>query len=140
MDELVNESQGELRLMMTLLAVFAAIATVIAVIGLYGIISYSVVQRTKEIGIRKALGAQPGNILALVVAQGLRLALGGLLLGVCGAFAVTRLLQGLLFHVSSTDPATYIGIAFVFVVVAFAASYIPARRAAGIDPLGTLRT
>jgi predicted permease len=140
MDEVVDASQGQLRVMMTLLGVFAAIATIIAVIGLYGIISYSVVQRTKEIGIRKALGAQRENILALVVAHGLRLALGGLLLGVCGAVAVTRLLHGLLFRVSSTDPATYIGIAFLFAVVALAASYFPARRAAGIDPLATLRT
>jgi predicted permease len=140
MDEVVDASQGQLRVMMTLLGVFAAIATIIAVIGLYGIISYSVVQRTKEIGIRKALGAQRENILILVVAHGLRLALGGLLLGVCGAVAVTRLLHGLLFHVSSTDPATYIGIAFLFAVVALAASYFPARRAAGIDPLATLRT
>jgi predicted permease len=140
MNEVVDASEGQLRVMMALLGIFAAIATMIAVIGLYGIISYSVVQRTKEIGIRKALGAQRENILALVVAHGLRLALGGLLLGVCGAVAVTRLLHGLLFHVSTTDPATYIGIAFLFVVVALAASYFPARRAAGIDPLVTLRT
>jgi putative ABC transport system permease protein len=139
MDELVDASEGQLRVMMTLLIVFAAIATLIAVIGLYGIISYFVVQRTKEIGIRKALGAQPGNILALVVAQGLRLALGGLVLGVCGAFVGMRLLRGLLFEVSSTDPATYIEIALLFVVVALAASYFPARRAASIDPLSTLR-
>ncbi len=139
MNEIVDASEGQLRVMMALLGIFAAIATMIAVIGLYGIISYSVVQRTKEIGIRKALGAQRENILVLVVAHGLRLALGGLLLGVGGAFAVTRLLHGLLFHVSSTDPATYIGIAFLFVVVAIAASYFPARRAAGIDPLTTLR-
>jgi putative ABC transport system permease protein len=139
MHEVVDASEGQLRVMMTLLGIFAGVATIIAVIGLYGVISYSVMQRTKEIGIRRAMGAQRGNILALVVGQGLRLVLGGLLLGVCGAVALTRLLQGLLFHISTTDPVTYIGTAALFVAVALAASYFPARRAASIDPLATLR-
>jgi ABC-type antimicrobial peptide transport system permease subunit len=112
---------------------------VIAVIGLYGVISYSVVQRTKEIGIRRALGAQRGNILGLVVGHGLRLVLGGLLFGICGAFAFARLLQGLLFHTSPNDPLTYFAIAFLFLLVALAASYFPAQRATRIDPLATLR-
>ena len=86
-----------------------------------------------------ALGAQSGNILALVVGHGLRLALGGLLLGLCGAFALSRVLRGLLFQISTTDPPTYIGIAVLFVFAALAASYFPARRAASIDPLATLR-
>jgi predicted permease len=139
MTEVVNASQGPLRSMMTMLAVFAMVATIIAVIGLYGVVSYSVVQRTKEIGIRRALGAQSGNILGLVVGHGLRLALGGLLLGLCGAFALTRLLKGFMFHVSTTDPFTYIAISALFLAVALAASYFPARRAASIDPLATLR-
>ena len=139
MTEVVDASQGQLRVMMTLLGTFAALATIIAVIGLYGIISYSVAQRTKEIGIRKALGAQHGNILALVIIQGLRLALSGLVLGLCGALFVTRLLHDLLFQVKATDPLTYVGIATLFVIVALLASYLPARRAASIDPLTTLR-
>jgi ABC-type antimicrobial peptide transport system permease subunit len=126
-------------MMMALLGIFAGTATIIAIVGLYGVIAYSVVQRTKEIGIRRALGAQSGSILALIVGHGLRLALGGLLLGLCGALALTRLLHGLLFQVSNSDPATYVGIGVLFVVVAVIASYFPARRAAAIDPLVTLR-
>jgi len=139
MNELVDASEGPLRVMMTLLGVFAGVATIIALIGLYGVITYSVAQRTKEIGIRRALGAQRGNILALVVGHGLRLALTGVLLGVCGAFALTRLLQGLLFHISTTDPVTFVSISALFVVVALVASYVPARGAIGIDPLVALR-
>ncbi len=139
MNQVVDASEGQLRVMMALLGVFAATATIIAIVGLYGVIAYSVAQRTKEIGIRRALGAQPGSILALIVGHGLRLALGGVLLGICGAFAMTRVLHGLLFQISPTDPTTFIGIALLFVLIAFAASYFPARRAAGIDPLATLR-
>ncbi len=139
MNEVVDASEGQLRVMMTLLGIFAGAATIIAVIGLYGVIAYSVAQRTKEIGIRRALGAQRGQILSLVVGHGLRLALGGVMLGIAGAVALTRVLRGLLFHISITDPVTYGGVAFLFVVVAGAASYFPARRAAGIDPLATLR-
>jgi predicted permease len=139
MENVVEASEGQLRLMMRLLGTFAAAATLLAVIGLYGVISYSVVQRTKEIGIRSALGAPQGNILLLVAKQVVVLAMAGVVLGVGGAFALTRLLQDLLFQVSATDPATFIGISLLFVLVALAASYIPARRAAGIDPLAALR-
>ena len=139
MNEVVDASEGQLRVMMALLGVFAGAATIIAIVGLYGVVAYSVSQRTKEIGIRKALGAQRGNILALIVGQGLRLAPGGVSLGICGAFALTRVLQGLLFQISTTDPSTYVGIAVLFVCVALAASYFPARRAASIDPLAALR-
>jgi len=126
-------------LMMRLLGAFAGLATLLAVIGLYGVISYSVLQRTKEIGIRRALGAPRSNILALVARQVISLALAGVVLGVGGAFALTRLMSDLLFQVSATDPATFVGIAILFVLVALAASYIPARRAAGVDPLAALR-
>lgn len=139
MDALVDASEGQLRLMMRLLGTFAGAATLLAVIGFYGVISYSVVQRTKEIGIRRALGAPRNNILSLVARQVLILALAGVVLGVGGAFALTRLLQDLLFQVSATDPATFVGISILFVLVALAASYIPARRAAGVDPLVALR-
>jgi len=139
MDDVVEASEGQLRLMMRLLGTFAVAATLLTVIGLYGVISYSVVQRTKEIGIRRALGAPRGNILSLVARQVVSLALAGVVLGVGGAFALTRLMQDLLFQVSTTDPATFVGIPLLFVLVALGASYIPARRAAGTDPLAALR-
>jgi predicted permease len=140
MRTVVDASEGQLRDMMLLLGIFAGAATMIAVVGLYGVIAHWVAQRTKELGIRRALGAQRSNILALVMGQGLRLVVGGVLLGICGAFAVTRVLQGLLFHVRATDPATYAGVACLFVVVALAASYFPARRAASVDPMQALRS
>lgn len=139
MQELLDESEGQLRLIMTLLGVFAGAATVLTVIGLYGIISYSVAQRTKEIGIRRAVGAQPSDIMSLVVGQGLRLVLAGVVLGLGGAWALTRMMKDLLFQVSAVDPGTFVAVATLFVAVALAASYLPARRATGIDPLVALR-
>lgn len=140
MNEVVDASEGQLRVMMTLFGIFAAAATILAVIGLYGILAYLVTRRTKEIGIRKALGAERGNILALVVGRGLRLILSGLLLGMCGAIVLTRVLHGLLFQVSPTDLATFVGIAFVFISVALVASYFPAHRVASVDLMQTLRS
>ena len=139
MEELDEASEGQLRLMMRLLAIFAGAATLLAVVGLYGVISYSVAQRTKEIGIRSALGAQRADILSLVVGQGLALSIAGALLGIGAAFALTRLMQDWLFEVKPTDPITFLGISALFVVVGLAASYIPARSAAGIEPLRALR-
>jgi putative ABC transport system permease protein len=139
MEDLVEASEGQLRLMMRLLGTFAGAATLLAMVGLYGVISYSVVQRTREIGIRRALGAQRGDILSLVIGQGFGLSLAGVLVGVCAAFALTRVMKGLLFQVSATDPLTFVGVSILFVAVALAASYIPARRATGIDPLDALR-
>ncbi|MGA3029063.1 MAG: ABC transporter permease [Bryobacteraceae bacterium] len=139
MDYLVEAQVGERRLLMVLLGAFAGVALLLALIGIYGVISYSVAQRTQEVGIRRALGAQPSDILWLITGQGLVLALAGIALGLGGAFALTRVIETLLFHVSATDPATFAGIALFFLVVALAASYIPARRAAGIDPMAALR-
>jgi len=139
MDQLMQTSEGQLRLMMTLLGTFAGAAAFLAVIGLYGLISYSVVQRTKEIGIRRALGAQRSDILSLIAGQVVRLTLTGVFLGVGGAFALTRLLNELLFGVKATDPATFIGISMLFFLVGVSASYIPARRAAKVDPMVALR-
>ena len=140
MGEVVDASEGSFGVMMALLGIFAAAATIIAVVGLYGVIAYSVTQRTREIGIRKALGAQQGNILMLIVAHGVRIAMLGLALGICGALALTHVLQGLLFEVSPTDPTTFIGIAFLFISVSLIASYFPARRAAAVDPMKALRS
>jgi len=139
MDNVIEESEGQLRLMMRLLGTFAGAATLLAVIGLYGVISYSVLQRTKEIGIRRALGAPANGIVGLVAMQVIGLALAGVVLGVAGAFALTRLIGDLLFQVSPTDPVTFFGIAVLFVLVALAASWIPARRAAAVDPMASLR-
>ena len=139
MDEVAEASEGQLRLITRLLAGIAGAATLLAVIGLYAVISYSVVQRTKEIGIRQALGARRGHILSLVVRQGFVLAIAGVVIGVCAAFGLTRALKSLLFQVSATDPATFIGIAFLFVLVSVLASFIPARRAAKVDPMVALR-
>jgi putative ABC transport system permease protein len=139
MDELVEASEGQLRLMMKLLGTFAAAAALLAIVGLYGVVSYSVVQRTKEIGIRRALGAQGNDILSLMAGQVVRFALAGVLLGTAGAFVLTRLLRDLLFRVNATDPATFVGIAVMFVLVAMAASYIPANRAGRVDPMVALR-
>jgi putative ABC transport system permease protein len=139
MDDLVEASEGQLRLMMTLLGTFAGAAALLAVIGLYGLISYSVVHRTKEIGIRRALGAQRSDILSLMAAEIVRLTLTGVVLGIAGAFAMTRLLKDLLFQVRATDPATFVGISILFVLVGVSASCIPACRAAKVDPMVALR-
>jgi predicted permease len=139
MDELVEDEVGQRRLILNLLGSFAGVALLLAVIGIYGVIAYSVAQRTHEVGIRRALGAQHGDILRLVVGQGFGLASTGVVLGVGGALALTRVMKDLLFGVSATDPVTFTGIALLFIVVALAASYIPARRAARIDPMKALR-
>jgi predicted permease len=139
MDDVVEASLGQRRLTMRLLEVFAGVALLLAVIGMYGAISYSVAQRTQELGIRRALGAQQGDILRLVLGQGLGLTTAGVAIGAAGAFALTRILNSLLFHVSATDPATFGGVALLFAIVALAACYIPARRATRIDPMAALR-
>ncbi len=139
MDDLVEEQTGQQRLLVILLGSFALVALLLALIGIYGIIAYSVAHRTQEMGIRRALGAQQSDILRLVVGQGFRLALAGVAVGITGAFALTRLMTTLLFHVSATDPATFVAVALLFLLVALAASYIPARRATRIDPMAALR-
>jgi predicted permease len=139
MDDLMEAQVGQRRLLSLLLGSFAGVAVLLAVIGIYGVIAYSVAQRTQEVGIRRALGARQSDILWLVIGQGFVLALAGIALGLGGAFALTRVMKTLLFHVSATDPATFGGTALLFLVVALAASYIPARRAVRIDPMAALR-
>jgi predicted permease len=139
MDDLVEEEVGQRRLLVILLGSFAGVALMLALIGIYGVIAYSVAQRTREMGIRRALGAQHGDILRLVVVQGFRLAVAGVAIGLAGAYGLTRLMESLLFHVSATDPATFVGVALLFLFVALAASYTPARRATRIDPMAALR-
>jgi putative ABC transport system permease protein len=139
MDDVVEASEGQRRSIMILLGTFAGAALLLAVIGVYGVISYSVAQRTKEVGIRRALGAQQANILRLVLGQALGLTLAGAVLGIVGAIALTRVMKHLLFQVSATDPLTFAGITLLLILVALAASYIPARRATRIDPTAALR-
>lgn len=139
MDDLVDQQVGQRHLLVMLLGSYAGVAVLLALIGIYGVIAYSVAQRTQELGIRRALGAQQSDILWLVIRDGLVLTFFGITLGLGGALALTRLMKALLFHVDATDPATFTGIALLFLLVAVAASYIPARRAAKIDPMVALR-
>ncbi len=139
MDEIIDASIGQRRLTMLLLGAFAGVALLLAVIGIYGVIAYSVAQRTQEFGIRRALGAQSSDIVRLVLKHSLGLALSGVTLGIGAAVALTRVMDSLLFHVSATDPATFAVIALLFLVVALAASYIPAHRSTRVDPMATLR-
>ena len=128
------------RFILTLLGAFAVVAFLLAVIGIYGLISYSVSQRTRELGIRMALGAQHSNILKLIVGQGSVLAAVGIALGLAASLAFTRLIRSLLFGVRATDPVTFIGATLILIVVAALASYVPARRATRVDPMIALRT
>ena len=139
MNEVIADSLARRRFSMTLLNSFAAVALLLAGIGLYGVISYLVGRRTHELGIRLALGAQRGHILRLVLSQGMKMALGGVVIGLIAAAGLTRLLVGMLYGVSTTDPLTFAAITLLLVAVALAASFIPARRATRVDPLIALR-
>lgn len=139
MDQLLAASISQRRLSMLVLAVFAAIATLLAAIGIYGVMAYAVSQRAHEIGIRMALGAEPGNVLAMIVRDGMRLAAAGLALGAVASFVAMRFLQSQLYGVKSSDPLVLAGVIAVLSVVAGAACYFPARRATKVDPLVALR-
>jgi putative ABC transport system permease protein len=139
MEEVLSVSIAFQRFLMTLMSVFASLALVLATIGLYGVISYSVNQRTHEIGLRMALGARGGDVLRLVVGQGLRLTIVGAAVGLAVALVLTRLIQGMLFGVKPTDPSTFVAVFVMLTSVALVACYIPARRATKVDPMVALR-
>jgi predicted permease len=139
MDQLLADSLSRSRFTMLLLGIFAVVALVLAAVGIYGLIAYSVTQRTQELGIRIALGAERRDVLRLVFVQGTRLTLLGVAIGVLGALALSRLLGSLLFGVSATDPLTFAGVACLLVVVALLACFFPARRATRVDPMVALR-
>jgi putative ABC transport system permease protein len=137
--EIFDQALWAPRMAASLLLVFAALSLVLSVIGIYGVMAYAVSQRTRELGIRMALGASRTDVLRLVVAQGLRLTLMGVALGLVASFAVTRLVTSLLYSVSPTDVVTFTVVPLVLAVAALAASYLPALRATRIDPMTALR-
>jgi putative ABC transport system permease protein len=139
MDEVAAASFAARRFNMLLLSIFAGLALVLAAVGIYGVMSYAVTQRTQEIGIRMALGAQASDVLKLIVRNGMTLALIGTAAGLAGAFALTRLMTTMLFGVTPTDLGTFATVSVVLIVVAFLACYLPARRATKVDPLVALR-
>ncbi len=139
LDEVLAESRTQPRLIMFLLGVFSSAALLLAMVGIYGTLSYLVEQRTQELGIRMALGASRADILAMVMRQGMTITLGGVVVGTALSLVLTRLLSKLLFQVSGTDPVTYFAAAVAFAVVALVASYIPARRATRVNPLLAMR-
>jgi len=139
MDQLISESIAQPRFRSLLIGIFAALALLLASIGTYGVISYSVTQRRHEIGIRMALGAKSRDVMALVIGRGMAIALTGVAIGVIGSFALTRLLESLLFEISTTDQTTFLEVSALLIVVALLACWIPARRASKVDPMTALR-
>jgi putative ABC transport system permease protein len=139
MDELASDSVALRRASMVLLAIFAAVALLLAALGIYSVMSYTVAQRTQEIGIRMVLGAQQQDVLMLVTREAILLAVTGVVLGLLGAFALTRFLGTLLYSVQPTDPVTFLGVSVLLTLVTLLASYLPARRAANVDPIVALR-
>jgi putative ABC transport system permease protein len=139
MTEWVDSSVAAPRYRTTLLALFAALAMILAATGIYGVMSYSVAQRTHEIGVRMAMGARQFDVLKLVVRQGMLLTVIGVVVGLAGAFALTRVMSTLLFGVTAKDPLTFGVVAALLIAVAFLACFVPARRATKVDPLVALR-
>jgi putative ABC transport system permease protein len=140
MDALMEQSQATTRLSFALIAAFAGIAVLLAALGIYGVLSTAVRQRTAEIGVRMALGATRGNVFGLVARQGLALGISGILAGGLIALLLTRWMRAILVDTKPTDPLTYMGIATAFLLIVALASWLPARRAASVDPMQALRS
>jgi len=139
MEDIRQESFWQFRLFGFMFGIFGAAALFLAGVGVYGVLSFSVSQRTQEMGVRIALGAKQADVLRLVVKQGLMLAGIGVLLGLVGAFGITRVISSLLYNVTPTDPISFAGVAAFLTMIAVVASYLPARRATNVDPLVALR-
>jgi putative ABC transport system permease protein len=139
MEQIVYGSVAQPRFNMLMLGIFAVVALILAAVGVYGVMNYSVAQQTHEIGIRMALGAQQSHILTMVIQQGFVLVGIGVAIGLAGAFIVTQFMTSLLYGVKAMDPTTFIGVAVILAIVALVASYIPARKATRIDPMIALR-
>ena len=139
MDEIVDLDVADRHLQMMLLGGFASLALLLASIGLYGVLSYAVTQRSREFGLRLALGASAESVMRMVIARGLSLAAAGMAIGLALAWALTRTMQNLLYGVAPADPRTFGAVIVVLMIVAFTACYLPGRRAAGVDPIAALR-
>jgi putative ABC transport system permease protein len=139
MEENMAGTVAQPRFRAWLIGIFAALALVLAAVGVYGVMSYTVTQRTTEIGVRVTMGAQPQDVFRIIVGEGLRLSLIGVAVGLVAALALTRLLHSFLFGISAYDPVTFLGVSFLLTTVAVAASFFPARRATHVDPLVALR-
>jgi putative ABC transport system permease protein len=139
LDSLIADSVSPRRFSSMLVAIFAGLALLLAAVGIYGVMSYTVGQRTQEIGVRMALGAQMANVRGMILGQTLKLALIGVVIGLAGAFGVARFLASMVFGVGTHDTATFLGVALLLIGVALAASWIPARRAMRVDPIVALR-
>jgi len=140
MEERLSESQSQPRFRTVLLALFAALALILAALGIYGVLLQSVVRRTKEIGIRIALGATRGSVMQMILGQALRTVLVGLILGLAATLALARTIAGLLYNVSPANPILLAGVCSILICITLLASYLPARRATTVDPLKTLRS
>ena len=139
MEDIISASAADTSYQTVLLGSFALLALLLTVVGIYGVMAYTVTQRSHEIGIRLALGAHPGGILRMIMRRGAQLTLAGLALGIAGALALTRLMANLLFGIQSRDPSVFVIVATLLAIVALAACYIPARRAMKVDPMMALR-
>jgi putative ABC transport system permease protein len=139
METLVADSVARPRVESSLLTLFAGLALVLAAAGLYGVLAYSVSQRTREIGVRMALGAEPAQLIRRVIRDALRLVLPGIGIGLIGSLAITRLLRSLLYEITPNDPWTFAVVSAALIIVAMLAAYVPARRAATVDPITALR-